>query len=211
MPKKLYFDLSASKREKIAETALSEFSRYSYYESSTNRIVKNAGISKGSLFKYFDSKEDLYFYILDLIITAMGEFMESKLGGLPQNLFERAIAFAEIEFSWHLQEPVKYRLLMRAFQNFQNNESENSEIHKKTKERYSALGDDLYYRIFDDIDSESLKWGKRQTVHVLKLFLKSFNEEFITESKDEKDIAKLRSSYVLRLREYLNILKEGLE
>lgn len=58
MPKKLFFELKDEKRKKIIDTGISEFAKYNYNNSSTNRIVKDAGISKGSLFKYFESKED---------------------------------------------------------------------------------------------------------------------------------------------------------
>ncbi|KAB3527434.1 TetR/AcrR family transcriptional regulator [Alkaliphilus serpentinus] len=61
MPKKLFYELDEEKRERITNVVLREFAQHSYNESSTNRIVKNAGIGKGSLFKYFQNKQDMYF------------------------------------------------------------------------------------------------------------------------------------------------------
>lgn len=55
------------KRNKITVVSIDEFAKYGYKNSSTNRIVQNAGISKGSLFKYFKNKDELYFYILDSV------------------------------------------------------------------------------------------------------------------------------------------------
>lgn len=63
MPKKLFHELQEDKKQKIISVSISEFAKYGYTDSSTNRIVKDSGISKGSLFKYFESKEDLYFYV----------------------------------------------------------------------------------------------------------------------------------------------------
>ena len=40
--------------------AMDEFAEYGYEHGNTNRVAKAAGISVGSLFKYFDSKEDLF-------------------------------------------------------------------------------------------------------------------------------------------------------
>ena len=39
---------------------MDEFAEFGYEHGNTNRVAKAAGISVGSLFKYFDSKEDLF-------------------------------------------------------------------------------------------------------------------------------------------------------
>lgn len=39
---------------------MDEFAEFGYEHANTNRVAKAAGISVGSLFKYFDSKEDLF-------------------------------------------------------------------------------------------------------------------------------------------------------
>ena len=63
------------------------FSRYTYAESSTNRIVEAAGIAKGSLFKYFVNKKDLYFYVLDSIVRAFSASLEEGLRGVRGDMF----------------------------------------------------------------------------------------------------------------------------
>ena len=59
MPKRVFLELDQNKQERITEAAIKEFARFGYENSSTNRIVKECDISKGSLFKYFESKEEL--------------------------------------------------------------------------------------------------------------------------------------------------------
>ena len=56
MPMKLFTELDSEKQERILDAALKEFAEYGYENGSTNRIVKNCGISKGSLFTYFENK-----------------------------------------------------------------------------------------------------------------------------------------------------------
>ena len=56
-------NLDEKKRIKIINSAMEEFSRNTYQKASTNKIVEKAGISKGSLFNYFQSKEKLYEYL----------------------------------------------------------------------------------------------------------------------------------------------------
>ena len=45
--------------EKILETALGQFSSLGFHGASTAHIAKKAGVSNGSLFHYFESKEKL--------------------------------------------------------------------------------------------------------------------------------------------------------
>ena len=65
MPNKLFFELDKQKQDRIISAAITEFATHGYENSSTNRIVKECAISKGSLFKYFENKEDLYFFLID--------------------------------------------------------------------------------------------------------------------------------------------------
>lgn len=52
---------------------MEEFAHHGYQKASTNRMVKKAGISKGTLFNYFKSKQQLFNYVIDYCI----EFIET--------------------------------------------------------------------------------------------------------------------------------------
>lgn len=56
----IFKNIDEEKRGRIINSALEEFSKNSFDKASTNIIVKNAGISKGSLFHYFKNKQELY-------------------------------------------------------------------------------------------------------------------------------------------------------
>ena len=65
-----FMKLESDKRDRIINAAMKEF-RYGYKKASTDIIVKEAGISKGLLFHYFGTKEQLYtflsHYVSDII------------------------------------------------------------------------------------------------------------------------------------------------
>jgi len=67
-----FMKLDESKRNRIINAAMKEF-RYGYKKASTDAIVKEAGISKGLLFHYFASKEQLYVFLVryasDLMVS----------------------------------------------------------------------------------------------------------------------------------------------
>ena len=58
--KDLYLRIPEEKQNRIMQAAVDEFSKYGYEHCNTNRVASAAGISVGSLFQYFDSKEDLF-------------------------------------------------------------------------------------------------------------------------------------------------------
>src|SRR5690554_2151180 len=55
------------RNKRIINAALKEFARSGYEKASTNEIVQEAGIAKGSLFNYFNNKKELYFFILEYV------------------------------------------------------------------------------------------------------------------------------------------------
>ncbi|NLT58732.1 MAG: TetR/AcrR family transcriptional regulator [Clostridiales bacterium] len=67
MPTQTFFNLPAQKRQRIVEVAIDEFSEAGFSEASINRIVKHAGIARGSFYQYFEGKEDLFFHVVELL------------------------------------------------------------------------------------------------------------------------------------------------
>jgi AcrR family transcriptional regulator len=57
--KKQFEEIRKGKRELILETALEVFATYGYHGASISQIAQHAGISKGLLYNYFKSKEEL--------------------------------------------------------------------------------------------------------------------------------------------------------
>ena len=59
MPTQRFLNLKEEKRKAILDAAFHEFSRTSYSGASINRIIKEADISRGSFYTYFEDKDDL--------------------------------------------------------------------------------------------------------------------------------------------------------
>ncbi len=62
--KKTFLNLDLKRQEEILETAILEFVINDYQNASLSRIIKNIGLAKGSFYRYFNSKKDLYVYLL---------------------------------------------------------------------------------------------------------------------------------------------------
>lgn len=66
MPKDTFFNLPQEKQLRILDISVEEFYQQGYEKASISRIVETAGIAKGSFYQYFEGKEDLFRYIVQL-------------------------------------------------------------------------------------------------------------------------------------------------
>lgn len=206
MPTKLFFELSEEKRTKIIDASIAEFAQYGYNSGSTNRIVQIAGISKGSLFKYFQNKDELYFFILDMATQELTADLARKTRALSKNLFERIVQYSEAEFAWYLAHPEKCRLITAA------STRSDAAIYREVEARYGEQGREIYDGLLEDIDTSALRLSREKTAHMIRWFLKGFNEDFITGVKagQDMDIDGVRRAYIKNLTEYMAALKSGL-
>lgn len=91
MPSKTFFHLPAEKRERLLLAAEEEFARVPYAEVSINRMIRAAGIPRGSFYMYFRDKEELFHYLLkryqDGLLQRLERVLEEQggdlLGALP--------------------------------------------------------------------------------------------------------------------------------
>jgi len=205
MPTKLFFELQDDKQRKIISAGISEFASHGYSNASTNTMVKHCGFCQGRLFKYFANKEELYFFILDIITEELIEHIELEVANFSSELFQRIIDYATQEFSWYIKNPEKSKMIIGAFT------ESNMEIYQKTVTRYGDKESNIFYKLLQDIDLNDFRWDREKTIDILKWFLKGFNEDFQrTTHWDGNNFVFLCNEYVKSLKDYLEILKDGL-
>ena len=78
MPKQTFLNLPKEKRNTIVHAAIEEFAEYGLENASTNRIVANSGISKGSFYQYFEDKQDVFMYLLTVLEHEKMEYFKGK-------------------------------------------------------------------------------------------------------------------------------------
>lgn len=78
MPKQTFLNLPEEKRKVVIDAAIDEFAEYGLENASTNRIVANSGISKGSFYQYFADKQDVFLYLLTVLEREKMEYFKGK-------------------------------------------------------------------------------------------------------------------------------------
>lgn len=81
LEKGTFANLADDKQHAIIKAAIFEFASQGYQKASCNNVVKVAGISKGSLFQYFGSKEGLFLFVFGRFIHKVkGAVKEATAG-----------------------------------------------------------------------------------------------------------------------------------
>ncbi|QKS73034.1 TetR/AcrR family transcriptional regulator [Paenalkalicoccus suaedae] len=92
MAPKLSENKKEENKELLAAKALQVFKSYGYHETSMSLIAKEAGFSKGGIYAYFDSKEDLFLHMLKTIL-------DQKHGVLDES-FSEATYYEQLLTQW---------------------------------------------------------------------------------------------------------------
>ena len=83
-----FFDLKQEKQDRMVNAALKIFALNGYSHASTDDIVKEAHISKGLLFHYFDSKIGVYSFIYDYSVRFISLELSSAIDPNETSYFE---------------------------------------------------------------------------------------------------------------------------
>ncbi len=83
-----FFDLKKEKQDRMINAALKVFALQGYRHAGTDEIVREAAISKGLLFHYFQNKIGLYRFVYDYSVRYMSLELRSMVSGKETELFE---------------------------------------------------------------------------------------------------------------------------
>jgi AcrR family transcriptional regulator len=86
---KQYEKIREEKKNLIMDSALEYFAREGYHVTTISHIAKHAGISKGLMYNYFESKEDLLNSIIQRSVSEVYDYFDiNRDGQLSEDEFE---------------------------------------------------------------------------------------------------------------------------
>jgi AcrR family transcriptional regulator len=116
MPKNTFHNLPDAKRERILAVALEEFANNSYQNASISKIVKKAGIPKGSIYQYFDDKQAIFRYLIEYATEEKLAFFSQLASPDPaSDLFGYLRWLFQAQVQFELNHPKIANLLYHAF------------------------------------------------------------------------------------------------
>jgi len=96
VPKDNFFKLDQEKRDRIINAAYDEFITYksNYKKASIKRIVKEADISIGSFYEYFDDKDDLFLFLINNIADKKQKYVFNEKDNI-KDIFLKILKISE--------------------------------------------------------------------------------------------------------------------
>lgn len=70
-------NIKEDRRAKITDAARTLFTDFGYKSVSMEQIAQKAGVAKGTVYLYFKDKNDLFFYLVDELLTEMKNYIET--------------------------------------------------------------------------------------------------------------------------------------
>ena len=112
MSLKAFEKLPEPERAAIIRTCMAEFAGHGFKNASTNNIVKELGIPKGSIFYWFGSKDNLYLYLVDISVRRFVDALAGTSRMWPDEILARLRIIIEASFAFLENNPDHFRLFM---------------------------------------------------------------------------------------------------
>lgn len=94
---------------------MKEFAQKGFKNASTDAIVKEAAISKGALFHYFNNKKDLFLFLYDFALDMVKEEILGKLNYEEKDIFARRMQGLVLKTEVLKRHPEMYDFLGAAY------------------------------------------------------------------------------------------------
>lgn len=128
-------------RRKILNYAIAEFSKHGYGASSVNEICANEDISKGIIYHYFKTKDDLYLTCVEECFTMLTDYLKTHFKLTNASAHEQLENYFNIRMDFFHEFPIYQPIFCEAVIN--PPQSLKSQIHDKK-------------RTFDQLNAEIL-------------------------------------------------------
>lgn len=191
-----FFELKKEKQDRMINAALKVFSLQGYKHASTDDIVREAGISKGLLFHYFESKLGVYEFVYEYCVRYMVLELSAVVSTTETNLFE---IMKQVEFA--RMNAMKGYPYMQQFLN--RTMSENVGEALLATEETRAILEKEYHRIYTQIKYYGFPTGVdgRKLHKMLDFTIKGLMTERFLEDAFQPEM------FYEEVAEYLDMMK----
>ena len=131
--------LWASRQEQILEAAAKLFAEHGYADTDTQLLADKLGVGKGTLYRYFPSKEDLFLAAVDRVMRKLRQTIDDRIAGIEDPL-ERIAEAIRTYLAFIADHPEFVELLMQERAQFKDRKKPTYFVHREANiERWRAL------------------------------------------------------------------------
>lgn len=202
--KRTFHNLSEIKKQRVIQSSIEEFGEQGYEKGSTDRIVKKAGISKGGLYEYIESKEDLFLFAVDYTYSALYNYIGDRLRreekDLPADILERFRLIASIAIDFYIEHPPMIAFIVKS--NLLRDPALISKVQKIFLSKFDKL--------FSGMEKDNLAFDLEEITELLRWLLLKTRNDFVYKLSVHPDTLQIRRDYMKEWDLYLKMLKTGI-
>lgn len=186
----------------IINAAIKEFVRNGFDKASTNEMVKEAKISKGSLFNYFNSKKDLYIYLIDYGIQVI-EGLYEDIDLSETDLFKRIENIGLQKLHIHKKYPHVFDFLAASLQ------EESTEVKDVIKDKVDPIYERGTELIYKEIDYSKFRDGIdiEKAIEIINWTMFGYGDKAIHHLNSFEDMGEFGEQYLKDWQSYSDLLK----
>jgi AcrR family transcriptional regulator len=199
-----FLKLDNEKQQRILNAAMKEFALKGFKSASTDTIVKEAKISKGGLFHYFNNKKDLFLFLYDYSLEIVKNSILLKFNFDEKDIFARRRQALLLKIEVLNKHPEMYDFLAVAYM------EDSSDVKNDLEGRNKVAVAGGQGMLNEGIDTSNFKEGidTKKAIEIISWTIDGFNNK---EMERIKRISLHEIDYYEMLKEldiYLDMLKK---
>ena len=202
--KQTFARIPAEKRDKIIQACIDEFGEYGYVKSSTDRIIRKAGISKGGLYEYISSKKELFLYIVEYSYSQLYDYLRERIKAdgltLPSDILNRNRLISRMAIDFYQAHPRFISLINKTYH--MGDQEVEDQIHSCFASQFLD--------IFGDVEIAGLNYPKEKILDLLSWLLHRTRQEFLQELEQNPNVQEVHDNYLKNWDFYHSVLAEGI-
>lgn len=199
----MHLEEAKTVKERILDASLIEFGTKGYLHASTNQIYPLAKVSKGSIFKIYGSKANLFYQVFYLSLEKMLEALESAGFMNESDPFDKIIAVMIWKMNYAKEHPNEMNVMLEGLTN--PPEEIKTQIFAHTKE-LTKLSIETF---FQEISMEKIDpiYTKEDVINYLRIGVEGLQHTIVTKDLTLDKLESLRDHSI----NFLKTLLKGME
>ncbi len=186
------------------EAALEEFGLHGYERGSTDRIIRRSGISKGGLYEYIESKQDLFVYVVHEAYRSLYDYIQKQLEESGQaseapDLLELVGGASRAALRFYLEHPALVRLIA----------SLATLTDPDVRSKVDGLFSDRFLELFGRADFSGLRFDREQVLDLLKWLLIKTRNDYVAAVERFEERTQVEQAYLADWDFILAVLRGG--
>ena len=215
MPKTTFINLSPERQREIIDVAYKEFILNDYKSASLSNIIKQLSLAKGSFYRYFNSKKELYLFLLDEATKERFNTLEKRLSDPKTDLFTLLLDNWHDKIEFEKNHTLESAFQYRVFRERYNEELGDIEITLKkelTHKVTELIKSRFQHSIRNNIDPYIIAFIIVQVqVGLFDYFTLRYNDDLLENIRQGKSLYTIHQKDIEHIIEsFITILKNGI-